>query len=140
MPRIWTKLGGNSSYKPPGASCIAQGPQKQPDIFKNQLCMLRQNPKFPLLNLGDFWLFLRSLSCIGSSGRLVGRISPKFRSNPRQQVWNVFGSLSDLVWDLFETVWECVERCLVLFGTAVALIWYMFGTYWEHIRNLFGTV
>ena len=30
----------------------------------------------------DFWLFLRSLSCIGSSGRLVGRISPKFRPNP----------------------------------------------------------
>ena len=32
----------------------------------------------------DFWLFLRSLSCIGSSGRLVGRISTKFRPNPRQ--------------------------------------------------------
>ena len=30
----------------------------------------------------DFCLFLRSLSCIGSSGRLVGRISPKFRPNP----------------------------------------------------------
>ena len=26
----------------------------------------------------DFWLFLRSLSWIGSSGRLVGRISPCF--------------------------------------------------------------
>ena len=26
LPRIWTKLGGNSSYKPPGASYIAQGP------------------------------------------------------------------------------------------------------------------
>ena len=25
-----------------------------------------------------FWLFLRSLSCIGSSGRLVGIISPSF--------------------------------------------------------------
>ena len=29
-------------------------------------------------------MFLRSLSGIGSSGKLVGRISPKFRPNPRQ--------------------------------------------------------
>ena len=31
-----------------------------------------------------FWLFLMSLTCIGSSGRLVGTISPKFRPNPRK--------------------------------------------------------
>ena len=31
-----------------------------------------------------FWLFLRSLSYIGSSGRLAGIISTKFRRNPRQ--------------------------------------------------------
>ena len=30
----------------------------------------------------DFWLFLRSLSCIGSFRRLVGRITPKLRPNP----------------------------------------------------------
>ena len=32
----------------------------------------------------NFWLFLRTLRYIGSSGRLVGRISTKFRANPRQ--------------------------------------------------------
>ena len=32
FPTMWTKLGGNSSYKPLGASNIAQGPQKQPGI------------------------------------------------------------------------------------------------------------
>ena len=32
----------------------------------------------------DLWLFLRSLSCIGSSRRLVGRISAKFRPNLRK--------------------------------------------------------
>ena len=32
--------------------------------------------------LNDFWLFLRSLSCTGSSGRLVGKKSPKFHLNP----------------------------------------------------------
>ena len=37
FPRIWTKLGGNSSYKPPGASYTAHGPQKQSEIFKNVL-------------------------------------------------------------------------------------------------------
>ena len=31
-----------------------------------------------------FWLFLRSLSCIGSTGRLVGKKSSKIRPNPRQ--------------------------------------------------------
>ena len=36
------------------------------------------------LVLNDFWLFLRSLSYIGSSGRLVGRISTKSRPNQRQ--------------------------------------------------------
>ena len=41
----------------------------------------RLNKKF---FFDDFWLFVRSLSCIGSSGRLVGRISTKFRPNPRQ--------------------------------------------------------
>ena len=30
------------------------------------------------LRFNNFWLFLRSLSCIGSSGRLVGRIPPSF--------------------------------------------------------------
>ena len=31
-----------------------------------------------------FWLFLGSLSCVGSSRSLVGRTSPKFRPNPPQ--------------------------------------------------------
>ena len=34
----------------------------------------------------DFWLFIRSLSCMGSSGRLVVRISPKLRPNPRKPI------------------------------------------------------
>ena len=43
--------------------------------------MLSNNKKYVF---DDFWLFLRSLSYIGSSGKLVGRIYPKFRSNPPQ--------------------------------------------------------
>ena len=34
FPQIWTNLGGNSSYKPPGASYAAPGPQQQPEFFK----------------------------------------------------------------------------------------------------------
>ena len=34
------------------------------------------------LVFNDFWLFLRYLSYIGSSGRLVGILSRKFRPNP----------------------------------------------------------
>ena len=34
LGRIWAKLTGNSSYKPPGASYTAQGPQKQPEIMQ----------------------------------------------------------------------------------------------------------
>ena len=38
LRRIWTKLWGNSSYKPPPeASYTAQGPQKQPEIIKSML-------------------------------------------------------------------------------------------------------
>ena len=39
LRRIWTTLGGNSSYKLPGASYTAQGHQKQPEINK-QLFLL----------------------------------------------------------------------------------------------------
>ena len=39
LRRIWTKLGGFFSYKPPGASYTPQGPQKQPEIVKNKLFM-----------------------------------------------------------------------------------------------------
>ena len=35
--RIWMKLGGNSSCKPPGDSYTAQGPQKQLEIFKTNI-------------------------------------------------------------------------------------------------------
>ena len=41
FPRIWTKLEGNSSYKLPGASYTAQGPQKQSETFKHILFMFR---------------------------------------------------------------------------------------------------
>ena len=34
FPRIWTELRGNSSYKPPGVSYAAQGPQKQPNSLE----------------------------------------------------------------------------------------------------------
>ena len=40
--RIWTKLGGKSSYKPPGASYTAQGPQKQPEILDTLLLFVEQ--------------------------------------------------------------------------------------------------
>ena len=36
LSRIWVKLGGNSSYKLPGASCAAQGHQ-EPEIITNLL-------------------------------------------------------------------------------------------------------
>ena len=48
--RISTKLLRYSSYKPPGASYTAQGPQKQPDIFKNQLFISSTTNKH-----FDFW-------------------------------------------------------------------------------------
>ena len=37
LRRSWTKLVINSSYKPPGDSCTAQGPQKQAGIIKIKL-------------------------------------------------------------------------------------------------------
>ena len=37
LRRIGTKRGGNSSYKPPGVSYTAQGPQKQKEIGKHLL-------------------------------------------------------------------------------------------------------
>ena len=43
FPWIWMKLGEKISYKPPGASYTAQGPQKQSEIIKNQLFMFYQN-------------------------------------------------------------------------------------------------
>ena len=41
LGRIWTKLGANSSYKPPRASYTVQGPQKQPEILNN-MCLFCQ--------------------------------------------------------------------------------------------------
>ena len=35
--------------------------------------------EFKKLVFDDFWLFLKSLSYLGSCGKLVGIISPKFR-------------------------------------------------------------
>ena len=49
-----------------------------------------QSPSFYVVfeqykvGFNDFWLFLRSRSCTGSSGRLVGRIFSKFGPNPRK--------------------------------------------------------
>ena len=43
--RIWTNFRGNSSYKPPGASYTAQGPQTQLEIVKNQLCIFQHKNK-----------------------------------------------------------------------------------------------
>ena len=37
LRRIWTKLGENSAYKPPGTSYTAQGPEKQQEIIKSVL-------------------------------------------------------------------------------------------------------
>ena len=50
LRRIWTKLGGKSSYTPPGASYVAQRPQKQAEILKTQLFMFYKKPKlFPYI-------------------------------------------------------------------------------------------
>ena len=43
---IWMKLGGHASYKPPGAYYTAQGPQKQPEILKNLLFVVKQLQNF----------------------------------------------------------------------------------------------
>ena len=37
LRQIRTKLGGSSSYKPPGASYTTPGPPKQPELIENQL-------------------------------------------------------------------------------------------------------
>ena len=39
LMRSWTKLGGFFSYKHPGSSHTAQGPQKQPEILKDLLAI-----------------------------------------------------------------------------------------------------
>ena len=52
LRRIWTKLEGDSSYKPPGASYTAQGRQKQPDIMKKR-CFANKTYKSIFLDL-DF--------------------------------------------------------------------------------------
>ena len=46
--RIWTKLGGNSSYKPLGASYAAQGPQKQPEIIEIYVLETKKNNQIRL--------------------------------------------------------------------------------------------
>ena len=43
LDKIWE----NSSYKPPGASCTAPGPQKQPGIIKNLLVFSSTKYKNP---------------------------------------------------------------------------------------------
>ena len=43
LRRIWTKIGGNSSDKPPGASYTAQGPQTHPENIKNIFLCLNYN-------------------------------------------------------------------------------------------------
>ena len=59
FPRIWTKLCGNSSYKPPGASYTAQGPQKQPEIIKRLLFISLTTHKTwifgPGFRFADLW-------------------------------------------------------------------------------------
>ena len=54
LRRIWTKLGGKSSYNPPGASYTAQGPQTQPEIVKN---LLFRNYKNFKTNTCISWIF-----------------------------------------------------------------------------------
>ena len=43
LRRIWTKLWGNSFYKPPGAYYTAQGPQEQPEIVKTYFIFSQQH-------------------------------------------------------------------------------------------------
>ena len=57
--RIWTKLGGNSSYKHPGASHTAQGPRKQPEILKNLLYSL--STTYQHLDFGTWILVFKPL-------------------------------------------------------------------------------
>ena len=46
LRRMWARLKGKSSYKPPGASYTAQGPQKQPEILKPTFLILVNNLDF----------------------------------------------------------------------------------------------
>ena len=65
-------------------SCLEPVPKGLEIEIHVQICKI----EFPLTSkckeyvVKKFWLFLRSLGCTGSSGRLVGRISPKFRQHP----------------------------------------------------------
>ena len=61
-----------------------------------------------------FCLFLRSLSCIASSGRLVGRISTKFRPNPRphlpirsKNITLLTGGVNNCTWGLDSVRQKC---------------------------------
>ena len=51
--------------------------RKKRSRFPNQVFYVLVSKKWVF---NDFWLFQMSLSCIGSSGRLVGRISPQVSS------------------------------------------------------------
>ena len=53
LPRIWTKLRGNYSYKPPGVSYTAQGPHKQPEILKKQFFIFSSNTRILI-----FWTWI----------------------------------------------------------------------------------
>ena len=61
LRRIWTKHGGKSSYKPPGAFYIAQGPQKQPEIMNNYFSETMENQQSLYIQLYSFVFPLKGL-------------------------------------------------------------------------------
>ena len=71
LRRIWMKLGENSSYKPPGASYTAQGPQKQPEIFKNTAIRIQLNTIHLVFRYSRSYSLLGEL-LVADEGHLTG--------------------------------------------------------------------
>ena len=55
----------------------SRGLETEVQVPKSKLFLCRESKRYVF---NDFWLFLTSLTCIGSSGRFVGRNSPQVSS------------------------------------------------------------
>ena len=80
FPWIWTKLEGNSSYKPPGAYHIAQGPQKQSEILNIIFFMSCKQSHIPL----HFISFLGPKLSFKGGSRTDGRTDRRTDGRTRQ--------------------------------------------------------
>ena len=79
LPRIWTKFGGNSSYKPPGASCTAPGPyilqgngkMRERNLYNNSKTIALYSLRFPFWGLYSLYIAILP-STLGVRNRTLG--------------------------------------------------------------------